>query len=451
MSARQLLLTQAGPALAASAEATCMLQPGVAERIGPSLKALPITLQTVPESDRRLLRRLGAAGQRLWPGAGFGGLAYRFNEIQGFAGHQFKKTFQGEAAKREAIAGNYVAHAYGRPFPKWQALYDLMSRLYWKDCLADERVCRLIADLAPDVLYIGQIPSPLARDAILAARRLGVPIVGNVLSWDHLNLKGPAPPGLDRYTVQNQWMADMLIRHHGVPSEKIVVTGWPQMDGYIAAPDPAREQMARQRLGVAPDARVVLFGLNPPRLGSHEPEAVRRLLAWMDAPERSDIHLLLRPHPRYLNALADYDFVAGSSRVTLVREGLDDIERLRDQLLVAGVVLCSVGSLALDATAMNRPAVWLHRAKVVDLKLMEHLAAVVASDAIPVATDFDGMIEQLEIALDDPSRKSAERAALIKQYLAPLDGHAGERLVGTIVEAAGVTAGKVNRYIRPAA
>ena len=100
---------------------------------------------------------------------------------------------------------------------------------------------------------------------------------------------------------------------------------------------------------------------------------------------------------------------------------------------------------------MNRPAVWLHRAKVVDLKLMEHLAAVVASDAIPVATDFDGMIEQLEIAFDDPSRKSAERAALIKQYLAPLDGHAGERLVGTIVEAAGVTAGKVNRYIRPAA
>ena len=451
MSARQLLLTRAGPALAASAEATCLLQPGVAERIGPALDRLSVKLLTVPSPDRRFLRRLGAAGQRLWPGAGFGGLSYRFNEIQGFAGHQFKKSFQGEAAKREAIAGNYVAHAYGRPFPRWRTLYDVMSRLYWTDCLADQKMRRLISDLAPDVIYIGQVPSPIVRDAILAARRLGVPIVGNVLSWDHPNLKGPVPPGLDRYTVQNQWMADMLIRHHGVPSERIVVTGWPQMDGYMAAPDPSREAAARARYDVAPDAKVILFGLNPPRLGSHEPEAVRRLLAWMDRPECSDVHLLLRPHPRYLDALADYDFIAGAPRVTLVTDGLDDVELLHDQLLISSVVLCSVGSLALDATATKRPAIWLHRAKVVNLELMEHLAAVAATNAIPVATNLDSLIEELEVTLGNPNRRADERATLIEHYLAPLDGHAGERLVGTIVESAKAVVGTADRLIRSAA
>lgn len=451
MSARQLLLTQAGPALAAAAEVTCLLQPGVAERIAPSLKGLPVTLQTVPEPDGRFLRRLGAVGQRLWPGAGFGGLAYRFNEIQGFAGHQFKKSFQGKAAEREAMAGNYVAHAYGRPLPKSRPLYDLMSRLYWTDCLADQKLCRLIADLAPDAVYIGQVPSPVVRDPILAARRLGVPVVGNVLSWDHLNLKGPVPPGLDRYTVQNRWMADMLIRHHGVRAERVAVTGWPQMDGYTAKLEPSRAQAVRARHGVAPDAKVVLFGLNPPRLGSHEPDAVRRLLAWMDRPEGADIHLLLRPHPRYQDALADYDFIVGVPRVSLVTEGLDDVELLRDQLLISGVVLCSGGSLALDATAMKRPAVWLHRAKVVNLELMEHLAAVTSTNAIPAATDLDGLIEELEVALDNPDRKAAERALLIDRYLAPLDGEAGARLVGTILDSVRPTAGAGDRMIRPAA
>ena len=63
-----------------------------------------------------------------------------------------------------------------------------------------------------------------------AARRLGLPTVGYVASWDHTVGKGIVSPHVDRYVVQNDVMRGDLTRLHSIPYERIVVTGWPQTD-----------------------------------------------------------------------------------------------------------------------------------------------------------------------------------------------------------------------------
>ena len=67
---------------------------------------------------------------------------------------------------------------------------------------------------------------------LLAARRLGLPQVGYVASWDHTVGKGVISPHVDRYVVQNDVMRDDLVRYHDIPRERITVTGWPQTDVY---------------------------------------------------------------------------------------------------------------------------------------------------------------------------------------------------------------------------
>ena len=87
---------------------------------------------------------------------------------------------------------------------------------------------------------------------LLAARRLGLPQVGYVASWDHTVGKGVISPHVDRYVVQNDVMRDDLVRYHGIPRERVVVTGWPQTDVYH-----------RRRPREDYDALVRGYGLDP--------------------------------------------------------------------------------------------------------------------------------------------------------------------------------------------
>ena len=79
-------------------------------------------------------------------------------------------------------------------------------------------------------LVLANVQSLQAVPFLVAARRLGLPVVGYVASWDHTVGKGVVSPHVDRYVVQNDVMRGRprpLPRH---PAERVVVTGWPQTD-----------------------------------------------------------------------------------------------------------------------------------------------------------------------------------------------------------------------------
>jgi hypothetical protein len=433
MSARQLLLTPAGRTLANTAQVTCVMNATTLQRIGPAISSLPLRVMTVPEDDRRPARLMIRGVQRLLPGAGYAGLAYRFNELNGFTGHQFKKTLPPETYAREARAGNYVDPVLGWPFPRSARAYRVLTNLYWMDRLLNRNILAQFAEIRPDVAYIGQMQIPRTREFVLSLRRLGIPTVGNVMSWDHPHLKGPLPPGLDRYTVQTNWMADMVVRYHGVSPDKVVVTGWPTMDHYATPMDPEVLRKTRERLGIPPGARVVLFGLTSPRLGSDEPSIVRHLLDWMETTADGPWHLVIRPHPEKRQFLDAFDFIDGNPRVTMAADALDDIEFQKAQIVIADVVALSIGSLALDAIAAGRPVVWVSGSKAVDLSLMEHLADVAGINAIPIVEGHHDLIAEIKQAASQKERLAQERQRLIDRHLGPLDGQSGARLVQAIL------------------
>ena len=65
-----------------------------------------------------------------------------------------------------------------------------------------------------DGLVVTNLQAHVSMPYLVAARRLGVPVVGYVASWDHTVGKGVVSPHLDLYVVQNEIMRSDLVRYH---------------------------------------------------------------------------------------------------------------------------------------------------------------------------------------------------------------------------------------------
>ena len=149
-------------------------------------------------------------------------------------------------------------------------------------------------------LVLSNVQPHSAVPFIVGARRLGLPIVAHVASWDHTVGKGVIAPFCDTYIVQNEAMREDLARYHDIGSERVVVTGWPQTDLYATTAILARSTTSLVRS----------FGLDPRSSardghGEHAREhAVRGVGSSSDSwrggrPRgRAGRPLLFRPHPR---------------------------------------------------------------------------------------------------------------------------------------------------------
>ena len=148
-------------------------------------------------------------------------------------------------------------------------------------------------------LVVANVQSHGAVPFLLAARRLGIPVVGYVASWDHTVGKGIVSPHVTSYVVQNDVMRDDLVRYHGVPAERVVVTGWPQTDVFHRSRPRSAYESVLEELGLEAGRPVVLVAGNTPTNAPYEGRFVERLVDWWQTSGAdSRFQLLFRPHPR---------------------------------------------------------------------------------------------------------------------------------------------------------
>jgi hypothetical protein len=117
---------------------------------------------------------------------------------------------------------------------------------------------------------------------LAAARRLGLPVVAHVASWDHTVGKGVISPHCERYVVQNEVMEDDLRRYHGIDPDRVVVTGWPQTDVFHRRRPRSDYEALLRSYGLDPARPLVLVMGNTPTNAPYEGRFVERLVAWWD-------------------------------------------------------------------------------------------------------------------------------------------------------------------------
>ena len=203
---------------------------------------------SVPEKARR------KADTWLDRQIGFFPLAIRFNERHGFHAERMMPGHPNRILD-SSLAG---------PLPHNAAVERAMTRWFFsaRRHVPSALERRLREDCG--LLVLANLQVRACVPFLAAARRLRLPAVGYVASWDHTVGKGVLSPHLERYVVQNRAMRDDLERYHGIGPERVVVTGWPQTDVFHRRRPRAEYEALLRGYGLDPARPLVLVAGNTP-------------------------------------------------------------------------------------------------------------------------------------------------------------------------------------------
>jgi hypothetical protein len=177
------------------------------------------------------------------------------------------------------------------------------------------RVRRFLREQAPDVVIVSPLVDAASDqvDTVRAAQAAGIPVVAAVASWDNLTNKGHLRVEPDAVTVWNELQKGEAVALHGVPPQRVVVTGAQLFDRWFErAVSTSRAEFCRM-VGLPDDRPFVLFTGSSVFIArsEHEVPFVRRWLEGLRAaadPLVRDVAVLVRPHPFNPEAWITADF-----------------------------------------------------------------------------------------------------------------------------------------------
>ena len=222
----------------------------------------------------------------------------------------------------------------------------------------------LLRKRRPDVVLV----TPLVQfggsqtDVLRAARRVGVPTGVLVASWDNLTNKGLIHEVPDRVIVWNESQRAEASQLHGVPPDRVVVTGANSYDHWFTwSPRSDREEFCA-RIGLPADRPIVLYLSSSPFIAADEVPFVRR---WLAAVRLADdalirrVSVLVRPHPLAGPQWQDVDLASPAATVW-PRAGAnptDDDSRsdLYDSIFHSAAVVGLNTSAQIESAIVDRP------------------------------------------------------------------------------------------------
>ncbi len=297
----------------------------------------------------------------------------------------------------------------------------------------------------------------LDRHLLIAAARHRVPTMVLVASWDNLTTAGFFPVDPSRITVWNEIMKREAEEIHGVPGDRIRITGAPQHDTYAHVEQRVPRDAFFRRHGLDPTKSLVAYTTQTVGTVPEEPRIARMIADGIEERFGGRVQLLVRLHQ--LDEMERYAALRGRPDVALDqagqrRPGFDDrdfgqagLMELADTLHHADVVVNTASSISIDATACGAPVACVRFDADPDppydrstrrLYDYTHLTRIVASGGVEMVDSLTELLDFVERCLDDRDVNREGRERLIREQCYRIDGRSAQRVAGAVVEALGV-------------
>ena len=221
---------------------------------------------------------------------------------------------------------------------------------------------RSIASRRPDVVLVTpliELGSP-QMDHLAAAKALGIRTALPVASWDHLSSKAVIRNVPDLLLVWNDIQKQEAIEMHGVPADRVVVTGAHPYDQWFGRASISRESFC-SRVGLRSDRPFILYLCSSLFRGTaSEPQFVER---WVEAirtsddPRLKDIGILIRPHPARPEEWKDIDLSGFKNIAFWGAHPVDDEAKndYFDSMYYSAAVVGLNTSAFLEAAVVGKP------------------------------------------------------------------------------------------------
>ena len=177
----------------------------------------------------------------------------------------------------------------------WPVAYPYYRRKMLARIGDNAELLALLREERPDVILHPTVLEGLfVSDLVEYGRRLGIPTVFLMNSWDNPAVKAMMLGAPDRLVVWGEHSRQLSNERLGIPLERIVCFGAAQFDVYRGAPNPAPRDY-RARLGVPAEHRLLLYAGSSKGL-----DETSHLLALERAAAEGGLPgctVLYRPHP----------------------------------------------------------------------------------------------------------------------------------------------------------
>jgi hypothetical protein len=216
---------------------------------------------------------------------------------------------------------------------------------------------------APDLVLITPLvglgsPQP---DHLAAAKAVGLRTALPVTSWDHLSSKALVRNLPDLTLVWNQAQKREAVEMHGIPADRVVVTGAQCYDQWFGRrPSRSRESFC-MRVGLRPARPFVLYLCSSLFRGTASEAAfVER---WVDAVRASDdprlkeIGILIRPHPVRADEWREVDLSGYRNLAFWGDHPVDEVSKndYFDSMYYSAAVVGLNTSAFLEAAVVGKP------------------------------------------------------------------------------------------------
>jgi hypothetical protein len=307
---------------------------------------------------------------------------------------------------------------------------------------------RYLAGQKPDVVLV----TPLVElgapqlDHLRAARALGIRTGICVGSWDHLSSKSLIRDWPDRVFVWNETQRREAVDLHGVPPDRITVTGAQCFDQWFTREPRLSRTEFCQRLRFDPSKPIVLWVCSSLFRGSPFESAlveewVRLLRASRD-PVLRDANVLVRPHPQRADEwrrvdLSEYGRVAVRGSYPIDEDSKADYF---DALYHSSTVVGLNTSALIEAGVVGRPVLSIvlpEYARNQEGTLHWRYLETVGGGLLRTARSFDEHFGQLAGALASPG---IDTRGFVEAFVRPggLDRPATPVLVDAITALGGL-------------
>ncbi|MGB9589120.1 MAG: hypothetical protein ACPL7O_13150, partial [Armatimonadota bacterium] len=158
-------------------------------------------------------------------------------------------------------------------------LLESMEELWSEHTAAAREATRVLDAWKPDLVFnASHVHGIKVRPVLAAARKLGIPIVGFLFSWDNLTTQGRIVPRYDAYLLWSDAMAEQLLRlYSDIDPKSVFVTGSPQFDCHYSRRLAWTRHEFCRKLGLDERRPVVLYTTGMPNHMPHEEDIVTML------------------------------------------------------------------------------------------------------------------------------------------------------------------------------
>jgi hypothetical protein len=274
------------------------------------------------------------------------------------------------------------------------------------------------------LVYLGSWQFEVLRTALAEGLRTAF----GVGSWDHLSSKALIRDIPQRVLVWNETQKDEAMRLHGVPADRIVVTGAQCYDRWFdRAPVRSREEFCR-RVGLPHDRPFILYVCSALFWGSPvEAEFVRRWIQELRAsghPVLRSAAVLIRPHPARLEEWKAID-LSSFEGVSLYGSNPKDPESREDyfeSLFYSSAVAGLNTSAFIEAAVVGRPVHTVLAPEYHDNQegtLHFHYLTRVGGGVLHAARTVDEHHALLAASLQGPAGEPGTNPQFVREFVRP--------------------------------